>query len=170
MYPFYIYIFIDILNPLFFKSFFPLFMILFALFLNLEVYSWFFIHFLCLFFHFCYLILYFYLFLIVFVTRIVYRETQKNGKSELNVHTHKKLLKGNWRGKQDNQQGMHAFICQSCITLENRGFFMEKLELHSLKTVPVSQFLSKTYNPRKICKYHQPRILNVEKYQVHMHH
>ena len=30
---------------------------------------------------------------------------------------------------------------------------MEKLELHSLKTVPVSQFLSKTYNPRKICKY-----------------
>ena len=48
---------------------------------------------------------------------------------------------------------MHAFICQCCITLENRVFFMEKLKLHSLKTGLVSQFLSKTYNPRKICKY-----------------
>ena len=44
---------------------------------------------------------------------------------------------------------MPAFICQRCITIENRGFYlsgsMEKLDLHSLKTGLVCQFSSKTY-------------------------
>ena len=53
---------------------------------------------------------------------------------------------------------MAAFICQRCVTLENGGFLplwarlvMEKLDMHSLETGLVSQFLSKTYTPWETC-------------------
>ena len=44
---------------------------------------------------------------------------------------------------------------------------MIKLDLQSLETGLVSQFLSKTYNPRETCKYQSiTDLLNVEKHQV----
>ena len=65
----------------------------------------------------------------------------------------------NWRGKQDNQQEMSAFICQRCITLENRGFFylsgsrlaMEKIDLHSFEKGLIYKILNKNNNQQETC-------------------
>ena len=43
---------------------------------------------------------------------------------------------------------------------------MEKLNLHSLETGLVTQFLSKTNNPWETCKYQTMDRTNVEKHQV----
>ena len=56
---------------------------------------------------------------------------------------------------------------QSFFYLSGSRLDMKKINLHSLKTGLVSQFLSKTYNPWESCKYPSSTdIPNVEKQQV----